>query len=168
MARDGREQVRLQRPLEGAVRQVRWPWCWWQTVPCGWSVDCETSLSSCKLDSCVTLYCLVWSRWVVWERLGYLDTQRTAATVGRSRLIADHRCDCYDSRKTRHALVYVVRPLYVINRRVWRHTYRHAPYHDTENVDETANCEKGESAKTTQDDRSTTPAATAKRWRRRR
>ena len=21
---------------------------WWQTVPCGWSIDCETLLSSCS------------------------------------------------------------------------------------------------------------------------
>ena len=25
-----------------------WVQCWWQTVPCGWSIDCETSLSSCS------------------------------------------------------------------------------------------------------------------------
>ena len=42
MAPGGREQARLQCPHEGALRQVRWPQYWWQTVPYGWSVDCET------------------------------------------------------------------------------------------------------------------------------
>ena len=39
---------RGQCPLEGSVRQVRWPYCWWQTVPCGWFIHFETLLSSCS------------------------------------------------------------------------------------------------------------------------
>ena len=42
-------------PLEGVLWQVRWSYCWWQMVPCGWSVGCETSWSSCSPGT--------WNQW---------------------------------------------------------------------------------------------------------
>ena len=41
MLPDGRDSARLKALFDRS-------YCWWQTIPCGWSIDCETLLSSCS------------------------------------------------------------------------------------------------------------------------